>query len=212
MLNKKILSLLICLFCFTSFISAEEIKPGSLKEPYKKNIILVVKVSLKNPIDIEARREAFLVLEQKPRENAYAKLTNNTLYMLDIENHPESGTNLFLFSSNASSISTGNIPEFGETLFVEVTPKDGKFTIPYFRGMILPYINSWFRFPLPAGVTIAIPEDAKYVYIGTFEYELDYALRVIGFNHYDEYSAAQKELNEALGYEAPLYRAELTFN
>lgn len=55
-------------------------------------------------------------------------------------------------------------------------------------------------------------EMAKSGYIGTFEYDLDYALRVIGFNHYDEYSTAQKELNEALGYNATLYRAELNFN
>ena len=105
-----------------------------------------------------------------------------------------------------------NAAEFGETFFTIVKNKDGKYTIPYFTGMILPYINSWFQFALPADVTITILEDAKYVYIGTFEYDLDYALRVIGFNHYDEYSTAQKELNEALGYNATLYRAELNFN
>ena len=60
MLNKKILSLLICLFCFTSFISAEEIKPGSLKEPYKKNIILVVKVSLKILLILKQEENHFL--------------------------------------------------------------------------------------------------------------------------------------------------------
>lgn len=190
MLNKKILSLFICLICFTSFITAEEIEPGSLKEPNDKRVVLVGKVSVKNPIDIEARREAF----QTQKALQIGQFKNETVYYI--------GENIL--SENAA--------EFGETLFTIVKNKDGKYTIPYFTGIILPYINSCFSFALPADVTITIPEDAKFVYIGTFEYELDYALRVIGFNHYDEYSTAQEELNEALGYNATLYRAELTFN
>lgn len=81
----------------------------------------------------------------------------------------------------------------------------------FFIGTLFPQINPWYKFEIPVNVTITIPEDAKYVYIGNFEYDLDYALRVVGFKHYDEYSEAQKELNEALGSNATLYKAELKF-
>ena len=56
-----------------------------------------------------------------------------------------------------------------------------------------------------------LPEDVKYVYIGNFEYDLDYALRVVEFNHYDEYSLAQKELNRAMGKEVDLVRGRISF-
>lgn len=189
MLNKKILSLFICLICFTSFISAEKIEAGSLKEPNDKRVVLVGKVSVKNPINIEARREAFN--EQSAIQ--IDKFKDETFYLL--------GENVY----------SENRPAFGDTFFSIVKNKEGQYTIPYFTGIILPHVNSWFRFALPVNVTITIPEDAKYVYIGNFEYDLDYALRVVGFKHYDEYSEAQKELNEALGSKATLYRAELKF-
>ena len=190
MLNKKILSLFICLICFSSFITAEEIEPGSLKEPNDKRVVLVGKVSVKKPINLEARKEAFQT--QKALQIGQSK--NETGYYIGENIVPE------------------NAAEFGETFFTIVKNKDGKYTIPYFTGMILPYINSWFQFALPANVTITIPEGAKYVYIGNFEYDLDYALRVVGFNHYDEYTTAQEELNKALGKKVDLYRAELNFN
>ena len=104
MLNKKILSLFICLICFTSFITAEEIEPGSLKEPNDKRVVLVGKVSVKNPIDIEARREAF----QTQKALQIGQFKNKIAYYI--------GENIL--SENAA--------EFGETLFTIVKNKDGK--------------------------------------------------------------------------------------
>ena len=190
MLNKQVLCLIISLFCVVSFANAEKMKDGSLKEPNDKRVVLVGKVSVKNPINLEARKEAFGT--QKILQIGQAK--NETGYYIGENIVPE------------------NAAEFGETFFTIVKNKGGKYTIPYFTGMILPYISSWFQFALPANVTITIPEGAKYVYIGNFEYDLDYALRVVGFNHYDEYTTAQEELNKALGKKVDLYRAELNFN
>lgn len=190
MINKKFFSLFICLICTISFANAEKIEAGSLKEPNDKKIVLIGKVSVKKPIDIEARREAFSEMKIKQKD----KSKDDTFYFIGEKTYPE------------------NAPAFGETFFAIIKYKDGKYTIPYFTGTILPHINEWFRFALPANVTVIIPEDAKYVYIGNFEYELDYALRVIGFKHYDEYTSAQKELDKALDSKATMYRAELKFN
>lgn len=189
MLNKKLISLLIAFICFASFITAEKIEAGSLKEPNDNRVVLVGKVSLKNPINLEARREAF----NEMKAIKIGKTGEDTIYHIGENVRPE------------------NVPTFGETFFTIVKNKDGKYTIPYFTGTIFPDINPWFQFALPCNVTITIPEDAKYVYIGNFEYDLDYALRTVGFKHYDEYSAAQQELNAATGKKEKLYRAELTF-
>ena len=190
MLNKKLLSLLICFICFTSFITAKTIEAGSLKEPNDKRVVLVVKVSLKNPINLEARREAF----KEMKAIQIGTFSEETIYCI------------------GENVQAENLPAFGETFFTIVKNKDGKYTIPCFTGTIFPDINVWFKFLLPSNVTITIPEDAKYVYIGNFEYDLDYALRPVGFKHYDEYSAAQQELNKATGKKEKLYRAELKFN
>lgn len=49
------------------------------------------------------------------------------------------------------------------------------------------------------------------LFVGTFEHELDHALRVIGFNHCDEYSTAREELRRATGKDSALVRASLSF-
>jgi len=60
-------------------------------------------------------------------------------------------------------------------------------------------------------VKIVIPEGAQFVYIGNFEYDLDYALRIKGFQHYDEYEKAKKWINRAVGKDVTLVRGELNF-
>ena len=69
--------------------------------------------------------------------------------------------------------------------------------------------SQWYKFCLPAGFEITLPEDAQYIYIGTFEYDLDYALCPVGFEHLDDYEYAQKLLNRDIGKEVKLYRAPL---
>ena len=155
--------------------------------------VLVGKVSLKKPIDLEARREPFK--EMKALQIGFKE---DNLYSLGEtfigERFPE------------------NKPEYGETFFyVAKKEKDNTFVIDYFIGRIFATVNPDFKFALPAKVKITIPEDAQYVYIGNFQYELDYALRTVGFKHIDEYSQAQKELNLATGKKSELYRAEIEF-
>ena len=51
-------------------------------------------------------------------------------------------------------------------------------------------------FTLPINADVIIPEGAKYVYVGTFEYELDYALRPISVRIIDEYDEALEQFQK----------------
>ena len=193
MVTKKFFVVLLTFICLVSFVSAETIADGSLKEPNSKRVVLVGKVSLKKPIDLEARREAFN--EMKALQ---VGIKQDNFYTLG---------ETFLGEKNPE-----NKPEYGETFFyVAKKEKDNTVFIDYFIGRIFATVNIDFKFALPANVKITIPEDAQYVYIGNFQYELDYALRTVGFKHIDEYSQAQKELNLATGKKSELYRAEIEF-
>ena len=190
MVSKKFIICSLMFVCLFSFLNGETIKDGSLKAPGSKKVILVGKVSLKNPIDLEARREAF-----------------KTQSILQIMSTPDN-----FYVVNDKFLSMENWADYGETFFFETKlEKDNTFNLEYFTGAIFARTNGYFQFLIPASVTVHVPEDAKYVYIGNFEYELDYALRVVGFNHYDEYSKAQEEVNRATGKTVELVRAGLSF-
>ena len=190
MASKKFIICLLMFVCLFSFLNGETIKDGSLKAPGSKKVILVGKVSLKNPIDLEARREAF-----------------KTQSILQIMSTPDN-----FYVVNDKFLSMENWADYGETFFFETKlEKDNTFNLEYFTGAIFARTNGYFQFLIPASVTVHVPEDAKYVYIGNFEYELDHALRVVGFNHYDEYSKAQEEVNRATGKTVELVRAGLSF-
>ena len=86
---------------------------------------------------------------------------------------------------------------------------DGTVTLDYARCRIFGVYQYFFDVPLL--VKIVIPDGAQFVYIGNFEYDLDYALRVKGFQHYDEYEKAKKWINRAVGKDVTLVRGELNF-
>jgi len=63
---------------------------------------------------------------------------------------------------------------------------------------------------LPVGTDVSFPSEARYVYLGTFVYTLEgYDLQPAKVKRIDEFDAAQKMLNEKLGTNVQLYRAEL---
>ena len=86
---------------------------------------------------------------------------------------------------------------------------DGTISLDYARCRVFSVYQDFFDVPLL--VKIAIPEGAQFVYIGNFEYDLDYALRIKGFQHYDEYEKAKKWINRAVGKDVTLMRGELNF-
>lgn len=185
--NKFFLSTVAVLFCFTA-IYADDVEAGSVKEPGKNKVVLVGRVSFKTPIDIEARREALGKADGAMIKIGYKGYKN-------------------IYGFNESGSQTWELEEpFYSTMKLE---KDETVSINSVSCIL--FGNPYASFTLPMGVKIAIPEGAKYVYVGDFEYDLDYALRVVGFKHIDEYDAARKQINRAVGKEVELVRGELTF-
>lgn len=188
--KKYICAILGLLALGCSLVCAVEIEEGTLKKPGRNKVVLVGKVSLKNPIDYAAREPAFKAMKidwlfpPKNRDFYY------TVKGFDFENNPD----------------------FGQTFFAEAkVQKDGTVRIEEFMAWIFGHTNDNFWFRLPAMVDITVPEGAQYVYVGNFQYDLDYALRSIDLQHLDEFSSAQEELNRALGEKGDLYRGELKF-
>ena len=189
MLNKvKALTVLI-LFSAVALVSAEGYKP---KAPKKGHVLVVGSVSYKKPIDIEARREGF-----GANKNLQIGKTYEFSKKADFKNK--------VFDN----VSEGVDGYFFQEIKV---PKDGKLYLNHIDVTLFGNINMWYQFRLPGGVSISVPDEAVYVYIGNFEYDLDYALRTVGFRHLDDYEATKKYLSREIGEDIDLYRAALDFD
>ena len=117
-------------------------------------------------------------------------------------------------NKNPSTYSMGEtlkpVWEFEEPFYYTAKiSDDGTVTLEYARCRLFGVYQDFFDVPLL--VKIVIPEGAQFVYIGNFEYDLDYALRIKGVQHYDEYEKAKKWINRAVGKDVTLVRGELNF-
>ena len=187
---KKSNFILCLLFLCSSLwtLSAQEVKPNSVKTPGKNKVVLVGRIVLKNPIDHEARIPA-----DKKNDKAFQKEDTFDIRFDD--------------SFYGRTSATYNI---GQPFFytMSVDSKSKKVSLLGFDAYL--FANSLYDFFLPILATATIPADTKYVYIGTFEYDLDYALRITSLKIYDEYDDACEWLKTATGNEnAELIRVEL---
>ena len=186
MKKNKLTIIAIILLCFISTLNAQEIKPKSVRDPIKDHVILVGRVVYKNPIDHEARKPADPKLEKY-----FTKADSVSI------RHSKSAT-------------TFKAGEIGEPFFL-LTPKKNKTNKVDMYGFdVKLFSRAAYRFFCPVFSTITVPEGAKYLYVGTFEYDFDYALRVKSVNHYDEYDQACEWIKIATGRDdVELIRAEL---
>lgn len=185
---KKLFALMSVLFLALA-LYAEDVAPGSVEKPIKGTVVLVGRVTFKNKIDVS---EQVLALGGKQRD-----IDNGTIKYTPCDKF------------NIMNVSNGNW-ELEEPFYWTVrVDDDGTVTIPCFHFVPYNYSSAFFRMPL--GVKIHIPEEASYVYIGNFQYDVDYALRVLDYNHYDEYDEAQEWINRATGNKVELYRGELEY-
>lgn len=102
-----------------------------------------------------------------------------------------------------------NCWDLGGYCFYKVK-KNKRLIISDFQGSLSKRHNYCF-FYLPVNCKIVAPEGAQYIYIGTWDYELDDALRVVNFHHLDDYSEAKKIVEEKFGKNAELVRGEIIF-
>ena len=191
-MNRKVRVFAIALLTLCSAIFAK-----GLKEPGRGRVLIVGKLDYKNPIDLESRENGF---RKFGNILTGGKLTSSKEddfcfkpYFLNTVNKPVKGTMDGYFFRELSV--GGNSRAFLESFYVTIFGRS----------------NFWYQFALPVDVSIVVPDDAVYVYVGTFQYDLDYALRLKGFEHIDEFDEAQNALNQELGKNVELYRATLEF-
>ena len=189
-MQNKIKALLALLFiCMGTAFADEGAKPV---EPKKGRILVVGRLEYAKPIDIAAREEGF-----KSKGKA-----------LQIGKVPD-----FWFQPDFNEKIMDSITQSLDGYFyAELKPsKNGTVYLKDFSVGIFGKTNWYYQFKLPGGVLINVPDDAVYLYVGTFEYDLDYALRTVGFRHIDDYDRAKKDLCRDLGKNVDLYRGELKF-
>ncbi|SEP69459.1 hypothetical protein SAMN04487977_101139 [Treponema bryantii] len=189
-MNNKITALfLVMILCVGSAFAADASKPV---EPKKGRVLVVGQLKYKHPIDLEARKEAFTA-----KKNLQVGSFMDNWFQPDF----------------SEKLMDAGLPYLEGYFYTELKPsKKGTVHLNNFTAGIYGKVNTWFRYELPGGVTINVPDDAVYLYIGTFEYDLDYALRVVGFQHLDNYDNAKKELCRQLGKDVELYRGVITFD
>ncbi len=192
MKTNKIIAFLAITILALSSLGAEGSK---VKQPKKGNVLVVGKLAYKKPIDIAGREKAF-------REYGYKKYAK------------EEGLGDFSITPDFSNKLIDNVTDELEGYFYQEikVKKDGKLHLDTITVRLFTKSSFYYAFKLPVNVTINVPDDAVYVYIGTLEYDLDYALRMIGFRHLDEFEEAEKNLSRTLGFEAELSRAALEFD
>lgn len=183
---KKLLAVFTLLVCSLSFsVFAADVKAGSVKAPGKGKVVIVGRPSFKTPVNYDEYATILGISEKQKSKGIKYSVGNyedGFIAMYDMEE------------------------PFYYTAKVE---KDGTVTLPYFQVCL--YQNTYMFFRLPLQVKIRIPEGSSYVYVGNFEYDLDYALQVKGFKHYDEFDKAEEWINRATGKECDLWRGELEF-
>lgn len=188
MKNKITAFLFVMILCAGSAFAADASKPV---EPKKGRILVVGQIKYKTPVDLEARKEAFT-----GKKTVQLGVYNDNWCQPDF----------------SEKILDAAIPSLEGYFYTELKPsKAGTVNLNHFTAGIYGKVNYWFQYKLPCKAVIKVPEDTVYLYIGTFEYDLDYALRVVGFRHLDDYDNAKKELSRQLGKDVELYRGEITF-
>lgn len=183
--NNFLIAIFSVCVCFAS-LYAQEVTPKSVEEPYKGEVILVGRVIYKGNINREARLP-------KDADPEFFK-DFDRLYLLK-------GKNDIYRPYNC---------EVGKPFFIIASPNKTSKKVRLETFLVCFFSNADYSFYLPVMANVIIPEGAKYVYIGTFEYELDYALRVKSVKRYDEYNDACEWLKIATGKkDVELIRAEL---
>ncbi len=189
-MNNKITAFLfVMILSVSSVFAADPTKPT---EPKKGRILVVGQLKYTKPIDLAAREEGF-----KEKKILKVGTVPDTWFKPDF----------------SEKVFDALFPYMEGYFYTELKPtKTGTVHLNSFTAGIFGNVNYWYQYVLPGGVTINVPDDAVYLYVGTFEYELDYALRVVGFRHLDDYDRAKKDLCRELGKDVELYRGALTFD
>ena len=67
-----------------------------------------------------------------------------------------------------------------------------------------------YFFRIPLNIDVKCPPDSQYIYVGTYEYDMDYAFRIKSITFIDEFDTACEEVKKIYGNSAELVRGILT--
>ena len=192
---KKAVLLFTLLICSVTMFAADNKKEEKWKKPSGSQICFIVRVALSNNLNMDFYTiglDAFNVEDNPITVGFITEALPETSSWIDFPN-------------------TGILGEFVQANIAKKDLKDAEngFYLPTFRAYLFDLAKSHFY--LPANIDVSYPSDAKYVYLGTFIYTLDESdFSVKNIRRIDEYDAAQKLLNEKLGEEVQLVRAEIS--
>ena len=192
---KKAVLLLTLLICSVMMFAADDKKEEKWKKPSGSQICFIVRVALSNNLNTDfytVGLDAFNVKDKPITFGFITKDIPDTSTWIDFPN-------------------TGTLGEFTQANIAKKDLKDAEngFYLPTFRAYLFDLARGHFY--LPVNVDVSYPSDAKYVYLGTFVYtinESDFTVKSV--RRIDEYDAAQKTLNQKLGEQVQLVRAEIS--
>ncbi|WP_428770372.1 hypothetical protein V1L52_00680 [Treponema sp. HNW] len=198
-MKNKYVCIFVLLLCAVSTIVAQNAK---VKEPGKKQVLLVGRVSLLQDID----------------RDFYIKTLDLNPELRDAPHRYG-----FLTSPNAQIPSVPIDSVIGDYFFIPIKiPKDGRFSLKgFFVFLFTPESNKLTKgnifyerarhIYLPFGMDVQVSPENRYVYIGSYTYSFaGDNFMVDGVQRRDEFDEAQDILNARLGKEVQLTRAVLT--
>lgn len=171
--NKIIIAASLILACGTLSLFAKDDKPAAM--PKRNEVVIISRAVVSSTIDLDSRKQGFGIKEGSDND------------IKEIPMHLE-------ISGSGFSTTMHRADNIGKPTFsvAKVDPKTGKIRIKSFKC----FMFGKYPFYLPVVADVVVPEGEQFVYIGSFEYKLDYALRITNARRFDEYNEAVKWAKE----------------
>lgn len=197
---KKVLFALLFLFSFTSVFAKSNRIPAH-DEPGKKEVIIVGKIKFSSSFDksLEGYRQCFF-----PKSNSVDDF-NNIYFVLD------DGMD---FNNWGCYVMRGGFKnwDLNQTFYFDNKPdKTRTVRIPKIRVSLFADKHFRYNFDVPLNISVTCPEGVKFLYIGTFEYDLDSTLNATNLRHIDEYEETKKEIEALYGKSIDLVKGDFYF-
>ena len=196
---KKLNTLLLSLFFITSLYSLPPRSPAHSK-PGKKDVIIVGKIAFTDSINapIEGYTKLFY-----PKNNSD---DFNYIYFILDEDMTDSIWGAYVMNRSYKNW------DFNQTFYFDNKPDQNNIVRIAEIHSSLFANKDWVNFfRIPLSVEVTCPTDAKFVYAGTFEIDVDYALRAKDVKYIDEFENAQQELKKIYGDSANLVRGKVSY-
>lgn len=164
-------SLLVLLAGTVSVFADEKNTEKAHRMPKRGEAVIISRASISSPIDFEGRRKGYDISDENFSDQVEIVLRTVRA------------------SQWGSPVMDNSVSDEGFVFtYAKVDSKTNSTEIKGFDCFLFKSIC--YRFILPIFANVTIPEDCQFIYIGSFDYKLDYALRVTDIKRKDELKAA----------------------